>query len=242
MVWSWLVRGPWSVAWFWFVQLLLWWAAANPTKEVEFAKEVIFEKSELRQKVFEDVKRRNLYLRKYWLWFRPQIDIKGVVLDVHWLAIKVLWFFICLWFSGRGGDKIVGTILSNGVTGVTRLYSPQCRHTGFKPSLVCFPHKMLRRVGFSLMKSQEKKSFVLIKITSRKICIQDKTVCNAQLSEHIDTISTLLRSPTTSKRMTTIWEYLTAVGSHTEHRRLASQDLQLIEALGMYSHTDMDEI
>ena len=92
------------------------------------------------------------------------------------------------------------------------------------------------------MKSQEKKSFVLIKITSRKICIQDKTVCNAQLSEHIDTISTLLRSPTTSKRMTTIWEYLTAVGSHTEHRRLASQDLQLIEALGMYSHTDMDEI
>ena len=92
------------------------------------------------------------------------------------------------------------------------------------------------------MKSQEKKSFVLIRITSRKICIQDKTVCNAQLSEDIDTISTLLRSPTTSKRMTTIWEYLTAVGSHTEHRRLASQDLQLIEALGMYSHTDMDEI
>ena len=112
MVWSWLVRGPWSVAWFWFVQLLLWWAAENPTKEVEFAKEVIFEKCELRQKVFEDVKGRNLYLRKYWLWFRPQIDIKGFVLDVHRLVVKILWFFIFLCFSGRGGEKIVGTIFS----------------------------------------------------------------------------------------------------------------------------------
>ena len=105
MVWSWLVRGPWSVAWFWFVQLLLWWAAENPTKEVEFAKEVIFEKSELRQKVFEDVKRRNLYLRKYWLWFRPQIDIKGVVLDVHWLAIKVVFHLSLVQWTRRGQNR-----------------------------------------------------------------------------------------------------------------------------------------
>ena len=90
--------------------MLVGWTAENPTKEVQFAKEVIFEEGQLCQKVAEDVKRRNLDLRKYGLWFRPHINVHRFVFDVHGLVIKVLQFFIRLWFSG-GGDKIIGTIL-----------------------------------------------------------------------------------------------------------------------------------
>ena len=76
--------------------MLVGWTAKNPTKEVQFTEEVIFEEGQLCQKVAEDIKRRNLDLRKYGLWFRPHINVDRFVFDVHGLVIKVLRFFIRL--------------------------------------------------------------------------------------------------------------------------------------------------